>query len=362
MTPKTILFVGGGSLGHVAPCVAVASVVGTRAPVRTVFVCADREEETAFLAHAKVPFHTLRAPKFPRMMSFAALAFPFTFFIAFWQAKKIIETESPDLVFSKGGYVSVPVCLVAKWKNIPIVLHESDSVMGMSTLLIAKWARTICTGFKDIAVPSSIASKVVHTGNPVRAVVAHGSESAGQRITGFSGRRPVVMIIGGSQGSLAINQAVEKSLGALIDLADIIHLTGKGKEIPVSHARYFARPTVIEELPHLYALSDLIISRSGAGVLSELAMLRKPVITIPLEGVAHDHQVKNAEALVALNAVVLLEQEELQTLAECVRELLSDDAKRTSLGLSLAAAFPVDASERIAAILLAPASDSSIQS
>ncbi len=362
MAPHTILFVGGGSLGHIAPSVAVASAIRARASVRTVFVCADSAEEMTFLTHAGVPFHMIRAPKFPRGFSLAALLFPWRFFAAFWRAKKIIEAESPDLVFSKGGYVSVPACLVAKWKNIPIVLHESDSVMGMSTLLIAKWARTICTGFRNVMVPASIAFKVVHTGNPIRSIIVRGSESAGQRITGFSGRRPVVMIIGGSQGSFAINQAVEQSLGALIDLADIIHLTGKGKEILVSHARYFARPTVIEELPHLYAIADLVISRSGAGVLSELASLQKPVITIPLEGVAHDHQMKNAEALAAVNAVVLLRQKELQTLVECVRKLLSDDTKRTSLGLSLAVAFPIGASEKIAIILLAPASTSSIQS
>lgn len=345
-----ILFSGGGSLGHIAPSVAVADALRAKdLGVRCVFACADRDEEKTMLTKAGYPFRVLSAPKFPRGLSLASLLFPFAFLRAYRTAFSILTEEKPDAVFSKGGYVSVPVVLAARRKKIPVILHESDSVASLSSRLIAKKSAAICTGFPDIVFPDSV--KPEHTGNPVRAEIRKGSESAGQRITGFSGRRPVVMIIGGSQGSQALNEAVAKNLQSLVDIADIIHLTGAGKEISASHARYFSRPTVLEDLANLYALSDLVVSRSGAGVLSELAALGKPVITVPLAGVAHDHQVKNAELLASCGALEILDQKQLDELPKRVGGLLTDPARMQRLSQALAAAFPPEAAEKVAGVI-----------
>ncbi len=170
------------------------------------------------------------------------------------------------------------------------------------------------------------------------------------------------MIVGGSQGARAINEAVDRHFEELLEAADIIHLTGAGKGIARTHARYFARPYVLEELPHLYALADLIVTRAGAGTLSELAALRKAAIVIPLTGVAHDHQMKNALILVRQGAIELLAQENIDTLVQSITTLLADTQRRRVLGERLAQAFPVDAAKRIAMILLDSLGEQQIQS
>lgn len=359
----TILFAGGGSLGHLVPSLAVlGELKKMRHDTRAVFVCADRREETERLLQAGYSFHVLRAPKSPRGFSLSLLAFPTSFIASCRQAKKILREVRPDVVFSKGGSVSVPVCLMAKFLRIPIVLHESDSVMSVSTKFIAKFATVICTGFPVTILPSRYKTIARHTGNPVRAELRTASVSAGKRITGFSGRRPVVMIIGGSQGSVALNNAVSTALTELLNLADIIHLTGVGKMKTASHARYFVRPSVTDDLPHLYAISDVVVSRAGAGVLSELSALGKPAIIIPLTGVAHDHQLRNAEYLRKEDAVLLLPQEHIATLGTVIETLLDDESRRKKLGSALQRAFPSDAAKTIASIVLAEASSSQIQS
>ncbi len=360
MSP-TILFVGGGSLGHVVPSMAVAEQIRCLHPsARMVFVCAKRADEMQMLERAGHTFSVLRAP--PSSLSLASLFFPIAFVRACLCARKILQREKPTVIFSKGGYVSVPMCVVAWLQKIPIVHHESDSVLSLSSRLISRLATVVCAGFPQTIWPEGVKRKVVVTGHPVRAEIASGSVSAGQRITGFSGRRSVVLIIGGSQGSVALNQAVAKALPSLLDLADIIHLTGKGKMNAVHHARYFVRPSMSEELPHLYALADIVVSRAGAGVLSELAVLQKAVLTVPLAGVAHDHQVCNAKILETKGALELLPQERIHLLPEVLKNLLGHRKRLLALGKALHACFPVDAAKRIALLLLAEVQRARIES
>lgn len=368
-----ILFSGGGSLGHVVPSIAVADEWKRRCPDSAVtFVCADRSEEITFLTHVGYPFHSLEAPKSPHGLSLFLLSFPFLFLSACFHAATLLSAEKPQLIFSKGGFVSVPVCLVGWFKKIPIVLHESDSVMSLSSRLIARFAVTVCMGFPAVPTAHSLRRKVRVTGLPVRLEILRGSKDAGQRITGFSrlpteasaqvGCRPVVLIIGGSQGSVALNQAVAMCLEKLTGVADIIHLTGPGKAVNVSHARYVARPFVIEELPHLYALADIVVSRAGAGVLSELAALRKPVILVPLAGIAHDHQVRNATVVSERGAGILLKQEALSSLPDILGTLLADESRRRSLSDNFSALFPSGAAARIVEAMLAAVGAERIQS
>lgn len=350
---KTVLFCGGGSVGHVAPSLAVAQALTKHSQgIRTVFICMKRSEEIELLTHAGVRFSTLPPLRVPSMYSPRVFLFPFSFLRAFLRSLAVLRREHPDVVFSKGGTVSIPVCLAAWCKRIPVVLHESDSILSRSGFFLARIARKVCTGFVIDRLPSGIRQKVVHTGNPVREEILRGSRSAGQRITRFSGRRPVLLVIGGSQGAASLNKVVEKSFEKLIDLADIIHLTGAGKAISRTHARYFARPFVTEELPHLYALADLAVTRAGAGTLSELAVLGKPAIVVPLTGVAHDHQLKNAVILAGNGAMEFLKQEELALLPGRVATLLQDRQRLKFLGENLSGFFPADASGNIAKVLL----------
>ncbi len=361
-TAPTFLFVGGGSLGHVLPSIAVARALqAKRSDSRIVFVCSDRPQEARRISDAGFSFHVLRSPA-SSMRGLSLLLFPYRFLSACMQARSMLRRESPCLVFLKGGSVSVPLGLLSRMLGISIVLHESDSVPSLSTRLLARFSKVICAGFPDIGLPPALQKKFVCTGNPVRTEIVGGSKAAGVRITGFSGKRPVLLVIGGSQGSLAINAAVESSLDALLDLADIIHLTGEGKMTTKNHARYYARESAGQDLPHLYALSDIVLTRAGAGALSELSVLRKPVIAIPLAGVGHDHQLKNAQFLAERNALLLLSEDHLSDLPIYVKRIISDAALGERLGESLLHAFPDHAAENVAEILLAHAFDSRIQS
>jgi UDP-N-acetylglucosamine--N-acetylmuramyl-(pentapeptide) pyrophosphoryl-undecaprenol N-acetylglucosamine transferase len=350
---RTILFCGGGSSGHLTPSLAVADrLVAADPGITPLFVCAPRSDEIQLLTSAKRKFVTIHAGKFPRGISFRLISFPILFLVACIESIAILHREKPVMIFSKGGYVSVPMCLVGRLFDVPIVLHSSDSVPNLSDSLVGRLADRVCTGFPITLFPEFIRKKAEQTGNPVRGIIGQGSKPAGQRITGFSGRRPIIMIIGGSQGSKVINEEIDRSFDALIELGDVIHLTGEGKQINRSHARYFARPFVTEELPHLYALADVVVTRAGAGVLAELAILQKPAIVIPLPGVAHDHQVHNAETLGRLGAVTVLRQEELSSLVSALRSLLADSDRRLSTSRTLSQVFPPKSGEQIAKIML----------
>lgn len=345
----TYLFVGGGSAGHVLPGIAVAEALRTLGPTaRTVAVAADRADEIVLLKSHAQPFHTLEAPRFPRHCIVCMLTFPFTFLAALVRAFVIVRRERPCVVFAKGGPTSVPVCLVAWALRIPIVLHCSDTVASMGDRFLSRLAVVTCTGFPDLGLP-----RERHTGNPVRSLLTSASRDAGCRLTGFSGRRPVILIWGGSQGARHINEAVDAVFDELVAMADIIHITGRGKSIDRRHARYWSSDLVAENLPHLLALADIVVTRAGAGALSELAFLGKPAVVIPLEGVAHDHQRHNAAWFASRDAAVLLRDEELlTTLVPTLQALVADAPRRAKLGHAMHDAVPNAAARVLAQTVL----------
>lgn len=350
-----IIFCGGGSIGHLAPSMAIAQCAQEQAPCTPVFLCGMRADERTFVRTAGWRAHMIVAPKFPRGLTLRWIWFPLLFPVALLQSLLFLLFYRPHAVFSKGGYVSVPVCLVAFLLRVPIVLHESDAAVGLGNRLVGRLARRVCHGFPGAM---AVGTKHVYTGNPVRGDIADGSRDEGLARTGFLGDRPVLLVIGGSQGAAAINALIARHAESLLDQADIVHLTGKGKAAAMENdLHYWSAPFVRDELKHLYALADLVITRAGAGVLSELALVAKPAIVIPLMGVAHDHQLKNANALALSSAAEILLQEEGDKLPHVVAELLADDARRKRLGEGLKRFFPADSAARIAALLLREAGD-----
>lgn len=349
---RPILFCGGGSLGHIVPSIAIAQALKKLDPQTPVlFICQKRADDIAFIRQAGFAHRSIVAGKFPRGLTVRWITFPFLSPIAVIQSVTLLTKLRPQLIFSKGGFVSLPVCLVGWLMRIPIVLHESDAVVGMSNGLIARLAKTICVGFPH---PDGLAKKhsVVITGNPVRAIIERGSKDAGKRLTGFSGRKPVILITGGSQGARAINDAVDAQFDALLNAGDIIHLTGKGKYLGRTHAHYWAREIVSDELPHLYALADIVITRAGAGTLSELAAATKAALVIPIVGLANNHQVENAKRLLKAHAVRVLPQTELDSLATTVAALARHPHELRRLGAALHDYFPAHADVSVAHIIL----------
>jgi UDP-N-acetylglucosamine--N-acetylmuramyl-(pentapeptide) pyrophosphoryl-undecaprenol N-acetylglucosamine transferase len=266
------------------------------------------------------------------------------------RAGEILRTVRPDIVFSKGGYVSVPVCLAARRRRIPIVLHESDAVSGYANRFVGLWADRVCLGFPS---ESTKDPRCTITGNPVRAAMTQGSREEGLRLTGFSGERPVLLVLGGSQGAHALNEAIAEHFHALAAQWDVIHITGRGKsraglEGPHSWNREF----VMGELPHLYAIADLALSRAGAGVVAELAANGIPAILVPLRGVGHDHQQRNALAAAATGGCRVLQQEDLpRELPALLRSLAGDAGARKRMGAAIRKLHHPDASRQIVKII-----------
>lgn len=340
-----ILLVGGMSGGHVAPLVAVWRALQSRVPNAAAhFICSEREGDAAFLAGEGVAFTRLPAPRL-------SLLFPATFLRAFLGARRVIASFRPAVVFGKGGALSVPVCLAARMAKIPIVLHDSDAVAGRANAIVARWAAAVCRGFPQPGDPLPM-----FTGNPIRPEVTRGSRERGLALTEFSGHRPVLLVIGGSQGSEALNEAVRLRLDGLLETCDVAHLTGAGKEPAVARAGYWSRGFLHRELPDLYAIADLALSRAGAGAIGELAANGIPMILVPLRGVGHDHQEANARAVERRGGCVVLEQCDLPgMLVPTVVALLREESKLTGLAENAHTFHRPDAADVIAGIVVGAA-------
>ncbi len=349
-----ILFAAGGSIGHIAPCIAVWRAVEKRSPDASAhFVCSTAMDDQTFLQKEGVAFTALSG----RRVSLFALP------LMLLQAWMMIGREKPDAVFSKGGGVTIPVAIAAWMRGIPIVVHESDAVPGRATRFISKFARSVCYGFQNGSEKLKVKSEKcfpsnIYTGNPVRTDITLGSRERGLNLTGFSGSRPVLLVMGGSQGAQTLNDAVAKHLDELLRSVDIVHITGVGKSGAAEKSGYWTRPFVHDELADLYAITDLALSRAGAGSIGELAANGIPAILVPLEGLAQNHQVKNAEAAARSGGCIILKQAGLDTeLVAIVRNLAEHDEIRTAMSAKMRTLHKPDADVAVAKILLAAAAE-----
>ncbi|MBT7928423.1 hypothetical protein HN682_00705, partial [Candidatus Peregrinibacteria bacterium] len=299
---KKILFAGGGSLGHIAPSIAVWNTFKQNDnEAEAHFVCSTSKLDTNFLKSESIPYSTIDAPRI-------GISFIWKFWKAVSESKKIIKREKINIVFSKGGHVSIPVCFAAKKMKIPIVLHESDAVLGRANKIIAKWADVLCMGMQT---KCDSCKNIKVTGNPIRETITKGSKEKGFQLTGLKEGVPILMVIGGSQGSEALNEAINMNIDSVITKCQIIHITGAGKSGSNNRDGYFCIEFAHEQLPHLYAITDLALTRAGANLISELSANKIKTILVPLRGVGHDHQQKNAEAIESNAHFTVLQQKDL---------------------------------------------------
>lgn len=322
----------------------------------SIFLCSDRPDDAAYLKHERVTFQVLPRPR-------RSPLFPVQFMRNFLISRRALRVFKPDAVFSKGGAVSVPACLAARINGVPIVLHESDAVMGRANRMVARWAEAVCMGFplaignQQLAVNKKTSRYLLpatryHTGNPIRPAVTQGKRTEGLRITGLSGERPILLVTGGSQGAEVFNAAIRKHIDRLLQTCDVIHLTGTGKKAATARAGYWTTEFAYDELPHLYAIANIALSRAGAGSISELAANGIPAILVPIEGLANDHQVRNAEIATEHGGCVLLRQSDLNAqLTQTVASLLEKPQELADRKAKMRAFQQPDAARRIAEIL-----------
>ncbi len=216
-----------------------------------------------------------------------------------FEAEKILKNMQPDVVFSKGGYVGLPVVVAAHRLKIPIVIHESDLIPGLANKLSMRLADKICISFEETRdyLKKVESAKVFFTGNPVREEILKGNEDRGYKFTGLNNNRPIILVMGGSQGAAQINELVKESLSDLLRKYQIVHLTGENKaDIDTQAKGYKQFEYLGKELKDVYAVCDLIVSRAGANSLAEIALLKKKAVIIPLSTKAsRGDQIENAK-------------------------------------------------------------------
>lgn len=293
---KRIVLTGGGTAGHVSPNQALIPLllsegweihyIGTRAGI----------ERSLIEPMQGVTYHAVSSGKLRRYFDWKNFTDPFRVIAGMLQSFSIIRKLKPSIVFSKGGFVSVPVVVGGWLCGVPVVMHESDITPGLANKLCKPFAKSICTTFPECA--KLLGSKGVQTGTPLRAQIFSGDRAKGLALAGFDGSKPVLMMIGGSLGAQTVNAVLRESLPKLLEKYNVLHVCGKGNLAPEleNTAGYRQFEYLSAELPDAFACADIVLSRAGSNSLSELMALRKPSLLIPYHSGRGD-QVLNANSL-----------------------------------------------------------------
>ena len=275
-------------------------------------------------------YYGISSGKLRRYFDWKNFSDPFRVMNGFFEAKRILRKIKPDVIFSKGGFVSVPVVLAAKALHIPAVIHESDMTPGLANRIALRGATTVCCNFPE-TVEKLQGNRAIWTGTPIRQELFSGDANRGLSFCGFDSAndKPVLLIIGGSQGSVFINNAVRGSLDELLKDFRIIHLCGKGNldESLKNREGYAQYEFISKELPDLFAAADIIISRAGANAIFELLALKKPNILIPLGlNASRGDQILNARSFEKQGFSKVLEEESVTAalLTDTVRKVYAD--------------------------------------
>lgn len=318
---KKIVLTGGGTAGHVTPNIALLPAL-KEAGFEAEYIGSYNGIEKDLITKEGIPYHGISSGKLRRYFDWKNFSDPFRVIKGYGQARALLKKIQPSIVFSKGGFVSVPVVLAAKSLHIPAILHESDMTPGLANKIAMKGAVKICCNFPE-TVKYLPEGKGVLTGSPIRQQLLHGDRQKALEFTGLKGDRHILLIIGGSLGSVFINNAVRGALDDLLQKFEIIHLCGKGNLDPSLDGKdgYVQYEYISKELPDLFAAADLVISRAGANAICELLALHKPNILIPLSrNASRGDQILNAESFKKQGFSYVIEEEDVneKTLTEAI--------------------------------------------
>lgn len=364
-----ILFTGGGSGGHIIPLIAVVQEIKKHAHeqgmfnIEFVFIGPTIKNTLweGLLKKEGIKVINITAGKIRRYFSFQnivdiAFKIPASFVQALWY----VFWNMPNVVFSKGGYGSVPVVLISRFYRIPVVIHESDAVVGLGNKSVLRYVQCITCGFEE-TLEQLPKGKSFYVGNPIRQTLLDGSKEMGRQVFSLRHSKPVLLIIGGSQGSEFLNDTILNNLEDLMEEFEIIHITGQknfeglSKELEARFGRldfigYHPYPFLTDDLKEAYAVTDVVIARASASVIAELSATGKPSILIPLPGSAQDHQKANAYLYGRAGAAVVIEEDNVQfnVLLRDLLEILNNKALHSSMVLAAKNFNPINASEIIA--------------
>ena len=323
---KRIVLTGGGTAGHVTPNMAlVPKLIDEGYDIA--YIGSYEGMERKLIDDIGVPYYGISSGKLRRYFDLKNFTDPFRVIKGYFEAKKILKKLHPNVVFSKGGFVTVPVVIAAKKLHIPVIIHESDMTPGLANKLSIPSASKVCCNFPE-TIEHLPKGKAVLTGSPIRKELFQGRKETGLKLCGFQADKPVLLIIGGSLGSVAINNAIRNNLDELLKTYQIIHLCGRGNLDQSLDTRkgYRQFEYVKDDLKHYFACADVVVSRAGANAICELLALRKPNVLIPLGlNASRGDQILNAKSFEKQGYSYVLQEEDVtsETLLNAVNTVYS---------------------------------------
>ena len=297
MSKYKIIMTGGGTAGHVTPNIALAPQLKEKG-FEIKYIGSKEGIEKEIINDAGIPYYEISSGKLRRYFDMKNFSDPFKVMKGVFQANKILSKEKPDVIFSKGGFVAVPVVIAASMRKIPVVSHESDLTPGLANKISAPFCDKLCVTFRE-SLSYIKDGKGVLTGTPIRKEILEGSKKRGKEICGFKDEKDILLVIGGSLGAKSINDEVRKNIDKILTEFNVIHICGKGnldkKYEKLNGYKQFEY--VKEDLKHFLKSADFIISRAGANVIFELLALKKPTLLIPLsKKISRGDQILNARS------------------------------------------------------------------
>ena len=344
---KKIVLTGGGTLGHVTPHLSLIPHL-QKAGYEIHYIGTEKGMEAAKIRSVEgVTYHAVKSGKLRRYFSWQNFTDPFRVLAGMFQSAALMGKIKPDVVFSKGGFVAVPVVFGAWLNRIPVLCHESDLTPGLANKLCKPFAKKIATTFPECA--AALGPKAEMTGTPLRPELFRGSRAKGLSLFGFNGSRPILMMMGGSSGAQAVNAALRAALPELTREFDVAHICGKGNldESLEATSGYKQVEFLDADLPDALAACDLVLSRAGANALCEFQALAKPLLLVPYpKGASRGDQILNAQSLEkrGLCRVLLQENMTAETLTAELRKTWHD---RDALTAAVKAAPPADGTKRV---------------
>ncbi|MCL2070311.1 MAG: undecaprenyldiphospho-muramoylpentapeptide beta-N-acetylglucosaminyltransferase [Treponema sp.] len=306
----SIAFTGGGTGGHIYPGLAIASWMEKLLPCRLFWIGSSTGMDRAIVEGAGMEFYGIPSGKLRRYFSLRNFFDIFRVAAGFFAARRILKREAPALLFSKGGFVSVPPCAAARSLGIPVYAHESDYSPGLATRINSRFAEKIFLPYAESAAffHGKAGDKLTVSGNPIRTEFAAADGSKGRAFLGLGLYERILLVLGGSQGSRELNELVWACLPELTGHYTVVHQTGENSAAEASQKssqRYRPYAYFAEEIPHVIAAAELVLCRSGAGTIWECKSLNKPMVLIPLRsGASRGDQLENAELFEKAGAAV----------------------------------------------------------
>lgn len=346
MNKKQIVLTGGGTAGHATPHLALIPRLRQMGYEIHYIGTADGIERQVIALQQDVTYHSISSGKLRRYFDWKNFTDPFRVIAGFFQALAILGKIRPAVCFSKGGFVAVPVVMACWLRGIPVIAHESDLTPGLANRISAVFAKKVATTFPECA--RALGSKGVLTGTPLRPELFLGDRHRGLRMAGLNGSRPILLMMGGSQGAQSVNKALRQALPQVLQEMDVFHLCGKGNLDASLQGLtgYYQTEFLSNDLPDAMACADLVLTRAGANALCEFQALKKPMLLIPLpRSASRGDQILNAHSYESRGLARVLYQEDLtsENLVAALMKLLQDAPDLTAALETAPAADGTDA-------------------